>query len=136
MPRTTYYRWQVRDREGRLADEVVVPYRRAAPPTAQERQAICGFALTHPQMGYKRLTWQMVDEDVVYLRPYQVYSILSEQDLLYRQCRPAIEALRTAVICISSNDDLSNLPGAWTSGLVTRDRIETKGLLGQIQDAL
>jgi len=45
-------------------------------------------------MGYKRLTWQMVDEDAAYLRPYQVYNILSEQDLLCRQRRPAIEPLR------------------------------------------
>jgi hypothetical protein len=35
-------------------------------------------------MGYKRLTWQMADEDVACLRPYQVYAIL--HDLLH--CRP------------------------------------------------
>jgi transposase-like protein len=59
MPRATYYRWQAREREGRLADEVVVPYRRAAPPTPQEREAVCTFALTHRQMGHKRLTWRI-----------------------------------------------------------------------------
>jgi len=85
MARTTYYRWQARERDERLADQVVVPRRRAAPATPQERQAVCCFALTHPQTGYKRLTWQMVDEDVAYLRPYQVYDILSDQELLCRQ---------------------------------------------------
>jgi putative transposase len=94
MPGATYYRWQAREREGRLADEVVMPCRRAVPPTPQERQAVCSFALTHPQTGYKRLTWQMVDEDVACLRPYQVYGILSEQDLLCRQISPATETLR------------------------------------------
>lgn len=53
-----------------------------------------GFALTHPQTGYKRLAWQMVDEDVAYLRPYQVYRILTEHDLLCRRDSPPAEALR------------------------------------------
>jgi hypothetical protein len=56
--------------------------------------AVCHFALAHPQMDYKRLTWQMVDEDVIYLRPYQVYAVLSQQDLLNRRRVPPAEALK------------------------------------------
>jgi transposase InsO family protein len=45
-------------------------------------------------MGYKRLTWFMVDLDIAYLRPYQVYRILDDQNLLFRQPRPEPETLR------------------------------------------
>jgi len=88
LPVATYYRWKHRAREGRLADRVVVPRRQALLPTPEEVAAVCEFARAHPQMGYKRLTWQMVDQDVVYLRPYQVYRILQEHDLLCRRRVP------------------------------------------------
>ena len=94
LPSATYYRWHTRAREGHLADQVVVPRRHVALPTSEELEEVRRFALAHPQMGYKRLTWQMVDENVAYLRPYQVYRILSEQDLLCRRQAPAVEALR------------------------------------------
>lgn len=73
---------------------IVVPRRRAVSPTPEEVGTVRGFALTHPQTGYKRLAWQMVDEDVAYLRPYQVYRILTEHDLLCRRDSPPAEALR------------------------------------------
>ena len=44
-------------------------------------------------MGYKRLAWQMVDKDVAYLKPHQVYGILSTNNLLARQPKPAIGSL-------------------------------------------
>ena len=94
LPPATYYRWQGRAAEDHLTDVVVVPRRRAVPPTPEEVDAVRGFALTHPQTGYKRLAWQMVDEDVAYLRPYQVYRILTEHELLCRRARPPAEALR------------------------------------------
>jgi len=45
-------------------------------------------------MGYKRLTWAMVDEDVAYLRPWQVYDILGKHDLLCHTARPAPKPLK------------------------------------------
>ncbi len=94
LPAATYYRWKEREREGRLADRVVVPCRQVPPPTPEEVAAVCEFARSHPLMGYKRLTWQMVDQDVAYLRPYQVYRILREHDLLRRRRTPPPEPLR------------------------------------------
>lgn len=94
LPSATYYRWKSRAREGCLADRVVVPRRRAPLPTPEEVVAVCAFARAHPQMGYKRLTWQMVDQDVVYLRPYQVYHILQEYDLLCQRQPPPPESLK------------------------------------------
>jgi transposase InsO family protein len=50
----------------------------------EEKVAVCDYALKHPKDGYRRLAWQMVDEDVAYLSPSSVYRILSEADLLSR----------------------------------------------------
>jgi putative transposase len=94
FPRATYYRWKERAQAGQLEDQVVVPRRQALPPTPEEVAAVCGFALAHPAMGYKRLSWLMVDQGVACLRPYQVYRILDEQDLLSRRPAPSAEALR------------------------------------------
>lgn len=94
LPAATYYRWRERAAEGRLGDQVVVPHRQAIPPTPEEVIAACGFALDHPAVGYKRLTWMMVDEDVAYLRPYQVYRVLVAQNLLARRPTPVMEPLR------------------------------------------
>lgn len=89
----TPYRWQERAQSGHLADQVVAPQRHALPPMPDEVAAVCDFALAHPATGYKRLTWLMVDQDVAFLRPYQVYCILKGRDLLARQPEPASEAL-------------------------------------------
>ena len=58
----TYYRWQAQAQVGRLADQVMVPRHQALPPMPDEVAAVCAFALNHPAMGYKRLTWLMVDK--------------------------------------------------------------------------
>ena len=55
--------------------------------TPDEFESVCGYALNYTAVGYKRLTWQMVDQDVAYLRPYQVYNILAKRDLLSRRRR-------------------------------------------------
>ena len=54
-----------------------------------ERAAVKVYALAHPQDGYRRLSWQMIDDDVAYLSPSSVYRILGEADLLYRWKRSA-----------------------------------------------
>lgn len=79
-----YHEWRKRAaKEGRLADRstAVVP-RNALLPA--EKEAILAYALTHPKDGYRRLTWQMIDEDVVYASASSVYRTLSDADLLYR----------------------------------------------------
>lgn len=87
LSEATYYRWQARRRAGSLADQVGRPGRRVPRSTPAEEERVCAYSLSYPQVGYKRLTWQMVDQDVVYLRPYQVYAILGEHDLLHRRLR-------------------------------------------------
>ncbi len=94
LPPATYYRWMQRAESGGLEDRVVVPRRRAAPPTPEEVAAVCRFALEHPATGYKRLAWLMVDKNVAYLRPWQVYTILQDRDLMSRRPKLALEELR------------------------------------------
>ncbi len=82
LPLATYYRWRHRRSTGSLTDRIASPQRRIWPPIPQEIAAVRGYALEYPQIGYKRLTWQMIDDDVAYLKPYQVYEVLKERGLL------------------------------------------------------
>ena len=50
----------------------------------QEEEAIVSYALDHPREGYRRLSYMMIDEDVVYCSPSSVYNVLSDRDLLCR----------------------------------------------------
>jgi putative transposase len=47
-----------------------------------EQQAIVDFARAHPREGYRRLTFMMLDEDVVAVSPASVYRVLSKAGLL------------------------------------------------------
>jgi transposase InsO family protein len=51
------------------------------------------YAHDHPELGYKRLAWTMVDENVAFLRPGMVYVVLAEAQLLGRR-QPAPTGLR------------------------------------------
>jgi len=64
MAHATYYRWQARAGRARLADTHTPRVRQSVSPTPKERAAVCDFARAHPLMGYKRLTWDMVDRDI------------------------------------------------------------------------
>ena len=62
-------------------------------PTPEEEAAVQEQALLHPRLGYKRLAWQMLDQDLVALRPYQVYTILGQLDLIVRRPKEPHQAL-------------------------------------------
>ena len=87
LTHSVYYDWINKEREGNLADHIVVP---RSPLTAlsEEVEATVAYAKAHPREGYQRLAWMMVDEDVAYLTPSAVYRILDRHDLLYRWKRP------------------------------------------------
>jgi len=93
----TYYRWKDRAERDRLVDARTPRRRPGLPPTPTERAAVCDFARAHPLMGYKRLAWDMVDRDLAYLRPGQVYQVLQAADLLARRPPLASDPLRRPV---------------------------------------
>ena len=87
LTRSVYYDWLERQKEGTLADRVVVP-RSPLSALPEEVEATVGYAKAQPREGYRRLTWMMIDGDIAYLTPSTVYRILDRYDLLYRWKRP------------------------------------------------
>jgi transposase InsO family protein len=49
-----------------------------------EKQAIIAYQQAHPLEGYRRLTYMMIDEDVVAVSPASVYRVLKKAGLLAR----------------------------------------------------
>jgi putative transposase len=78
-----YHAWQRRAATQALTD---APSVSAQPDQvlAEERAAVLAYALAHPKDGYRRLTWQMIDDDVAYLSPSTVYRLLQDAELLAR----------------------------------------------------
>lgn len=85
VPRSVYYAWKRRDD---LQDRAGKPCRIYA-VLPEERAAICGFALQYPKIGYRKLTWMMVDAGTACVGESTVYRVLSEADLLSRWKRSA-----------------------------------------------
>jgi transposase InsO family protein len=57
VPRSVYYAWKSRED---LQDRTAKPCR-VYEVLPEERAAICEFALQYPKIGYRKLTWMMVD---------------------------------------------------------------------------
>lgn len=54
-----------------------------------EHKVIQAFCRSHPDAGYRRLTYMMIDADVVAVSPSSVYRVLQRADLLNRWPRKA-----------------------------------------------
>ena len=55
-----------------------------------EKQAIIGFHLKNPLEGYQRLTFMMLDADIVAVSPTSVWRVLSQAGLLSKwNCKPS-----------------------------------------------
>jgi len=80
VPRSVYYGWLGRES---LEDRPGTPCR-VYEALAEERAAICEFALRYPKIGYRKLTWMMVDAQVACVGESTVYRVLSEANLLSR----------------------------------------------------
>ncbi len=76
-----YYNWQ--KRYGK-ANEHNAPIPRDFWLEDWERQAIIDFQQQYPLEGYRRLTFMMLDRDVVAVSPSSVYRVLSAAGLLKR----------------------------------------------------
>lgn len=58
-----------------------------------EKTAIIDYSLNHPQDGYRRLTYMLMDADIVAVSPSSVYRVLKAAGLLLRWNRkPAVKA--------------------------------------------
>jgi len=54
-----------------------------------EVRAICDYKFAHPQEGYRRLTYMMLDEDIVAVAPTTTFRVLRTAGLLYRSTNKA-----------------------------------------------
>lgn len=77
---SVYYAWKGRKS---LEDQISSPCR-VYEILPEERAAICDYALQYPKIGYRKLTWMMLDEGTAYVGESTVYRVLSEADLLWR----------------------------------------------------
>ena len=85
VPRTSYYRWLREEAWAKaLSAEPVRPVQvyEALP---EERKAVIDYALEHPEIRHRELSWRMIDEDVAYLSASTVYRILRESELVCRR---------------------------------------------------
>ena len=79
ITRERFYQW--RERYGR-DNHHNAPIPRDFWLLDSERQAIVAFHFDHPLEGYRRLTYMMIDRDIVAVSPSSVYRVLKEADLI------------------------------------------------------
>lgn len=80
IKKSTYHGWFDSD-GGLLAPKARVPIndRKILPA---EVEAVIAYRRLHPDIGYRKLTYQMIDENVACLSETAVYNILSAHDML------------------------------------------------------
>jgi transposase len=84
---STYHNWLHRLENQRLTDAKPVgrnPYRLLD----WEKEAIRDFYLENGENGYRRITYMMIDQDIVYTSPSTVYRFLKSEGLLMRWAQP------------------------------------------------
>ena len=89
---TSFYRWRSQPVEREPPQRVA---RAPVPaPTPEEEAVVRAYAQAYPSLGYKKLAWQMLDQNVASLRPYEVYDLLRRHDLICRRPSEPDLALR------------------------------------------
>lgn len=58
--------------------------------TQKEKEAVISFYQTHPNDGYRRCAYMMIDQDIAYVQPSSVYRILKEADVMRSRAVKAI----------------------------------------------
>ena len=87
IPSSTWYDWQ--RRYGQV-NQHHAPLPRDFWLTLGEKERIIAFHLEHSQEGYRRLTFMMLDRDLVAVSASSVYRVLKEGGLLQRwECKPS-----------------------------------------------
>ena len=60
----------------------------------EEEWIVVSYKRLHPQMGFRELAYSMIDEDIAYLSPSTVYSILKRNNLITEWKRLSWESTR------------------------------------------
>jgi transposase InsO family protein len=104
VPRGSYYRWKKERAWERARSEPVSPVQ-AFEALPEEKQAVVRYALEHPEVRHRELSWRMIDEDVAYLSASTVYRILRGEELMHRQ-RGRVKRYREEVEKASQPDEI------------------------------
>ena len=81
---STYYRWKREEPWNRKTGVSLKPHQ-AFEALPEEKQAVRAYALAHPEIRHRELSWRMLDEDVAHLSSSTVYRILRAEDLMNRR---------------------------------------------------
>ena len=89
LSRSKYYNW--RERYGKANEHNgLIPRDWWLEPW--EKEAIVHYFIDHPREGYRRLTYMMLDEDIVAVSPATVYRVLKYTGLLgKREVKPSLK---------------------------------------------
>ena len=84
VSRSSYYRWKKDESWTRSPRERVDPIQ-AFEALPEEKKAVKDYALKHPEIRHRELSWRMIDEDVAFLSSSTVYRILRDAELMCRR---------------------------------------------------
>ena len=80
LARSTYFGWF--DDDGELIPPKNRVHKHSKKILDAEIQAVVSYRELHRDVGYRKLTWQMIDENIVYLSESAVYEILKSHNML------------------------------------------------------
>jgi transposase InsO family protein len=82
IARSSYYRWLREESWARGAPAEPVRPVQAFEALAEEKAAVRKYALQHPEVRHRELSWRMIDDGVACLSASTVYRILREEQLI------------------------------------------------------
>jgi putative transposase len=82
VARSSYYRWLREQSRSRGAPAEPVRPVQAYEALAEEQAAVRKYALEHPEVRHRELSWRMIDDGVACLSASTVYRILREAKLM------------------------------------------------------
>ena len=80
LARSTYFGWF--DDGGNLIPPKDRQHQHSKKVLDSEAQAVIAYRELHRDVGYRKLTWQMIDENIVFLSESAVYEILKSRNML------------------------------------------------------
>lgn len=81
ISRSSYFRWKKREAWKQEQAKPVPPVQ-AFEALPEEKQTVVKYALDHPSIRHRELSWRMIDADVAYLSSSTVYRILRTENLM------------------------------------------------------
>jgi transposase InsO family protein len=81
LSRSTFFGWY--DSHGKLLPPVDRKPNNLKTVLSSEVDSVVNYRLLHRDVGYRKLTWMMIDENIAYLTESTVYAILKSHNMLF-----------------------------------------------------